>query len=193
MVSEEEEEESEHANDLQKHNLQALRKWFDDGDQGRELFTHNKEKDLILICADVNGCTQQCPTTETNDIIATTDLEGCPRTFLCNLKAAGMIDGVSLNENTGRLEIKLNENWRGALAFCGDLTSYKGNCNYIIDGLCGNEIMIEVFEELLDQLEKHNKQIIEKNKTLQPGQPKEEEAKFEKIIFGEDEFYNMII
>ena len=177
LEEEEEEEESEDANDLQKHNLEALTKWFDDGDQGRELFTHNKEKDLILICADVNGCTQQCPTTETNDIIATTDLEGCPRTFLCNLKAAGMIKHVSWDDKANKLKIELNKDWRGALAFCGDLTSYKDNCNYI-DGLCGNEIMIEVFEELLDQLEKHNKQIIKKNEKLQPGQPKEEEAKF---------------
>ena len=154
---------------------EALTKWDDDSDNVGKEIDDAKKKELEGMVKVVNS-TQKCPTTETNDIIATTDIEGCPRNFLCNLKAAGMINSVALDKNTGRLKIELSKDWRGALAFCGDLTSYKNNCEYN-DGPYGNEIMVEVLEELLDQLEKHNKQIIEDNNTL-PQDKKQEEAKF---------------
>ena len=95
-------------------------------------FVKERQEEIKDIVAAVEK-TEKYPGTKPNDIIATTDVEGCPKSFLCKLKAAGMIDSVSLGEKTDRLNIKLNKNWRGALAFCGDLTSYKGNCNYIID------------------------------------------------------------
>ena len=141
-------------------------------------FVKERQEEIKDIVAAVEK-TEKYPGTKPNDIIATTDVEGCPKSFLCKLKAAGMIDSVSLGEKTDRLNIKLNKNWRGALAFCGDLTAYKGFPLYTrtTEGWLGNEIIIEVFEELLDQLEKHNEQIIKDNKELLPEQ-RQEEAKF---------------
>lgn len=146
---------------------------------GGELFEKQRRKEINDIVEFVNG-TDKYQGAQRDDIIATTDIEGDPKSFLCKLKAGGMIDSVSFDNETDRLKIELNKDWRGALAFCGDLTSYKGFRFYDqgIEEFIGNEIVIEVFEELLEQLEEHNEQIIKRNRNKSGDQPKEEEAKF---------------
>ena len=99
------------------------------------------------------------------ELVPFSDIEGKPCELLEKLKSAGVIDSVS-NVN-GKIEIKLNPAFHGTISFCGDLTSYKGHhCKVLIEKPYGNEIVIEVFEELLAQIKKHNENK-EKDKQIQ--------------------------
>ena len=81
------------------------------------------------------------------------------------MKRAGVIESVAIDKD-GKLDIKLNENFCGTIDFCGDLTSYKRNPKkrersyrtgkFEIERPFGNEIIIDVFEELLNKIKKHN-------------------------------------
>ena len=103
-----------------------------------------------------------------NALIVSSDDEGKPLTFLKKLKMSGAIEQVEVKD--GKLDIKLNENFCGTIDFCGDLTSYKrcaknrteaysGNRTgpFAIERPFGNEIIIDVFEELLKKIKEHNK------------------------------------
>ena len=120
-------------------------------------------------------------------IVATSDLEACPSAFLDRLKAAGIINNIRLEGD--KITFNIADNWNGALAFCGDLTSFKdpGSAK---EPLLGNEILIELFEEFFDRLVEHNKEIIGANAAPLPNQQniaKAEEAKFAAIP-GNHEF-----
>ena len=105
-------------------------------------------------------------------LIVSSDDEGKPLRFLKKLKRSGVIDKVEVKD--GKLDIKLNENFCGTIDFCGDLTSYKRHRNknnnslktgrLLIESPFGNEIIIDVFEELLNKIKKHN---VNKNKEKQ--------------------------
>ena len=57
----------------------------------------------------------------------------------------------------------MNPNFHGTIAFCGDLTSYKfDNNNKLFVERYGNEMTIELFEELLSQTKEHNNKKIKK-------------------------------
>ena len=90
------------------------------------------------------------------ELVPFSDIEGKPCELLEKLKSAGVIDSV--NNVNGKIEIKLNPAFHGTISFCGDLTSYK-TCHgeVFIEKPYGNEIVIEVFEELLAQIKEHNK------------------------------------
>ena len=106
-------------------------------------------------------------------LIVSSDDEGKPLTFLKKLKCAGVVESVAIDKD-GKLDIKLNENFCGTIDFCGDLTSYKRHSRqgevlnrtgpFAIERPFGNEIIIDVFEELLNKIKKHNN---DKNKEKQ--------------------------
>ena len=99
---------------------------------------------------------------ENDALVVVSDIEGRAEDFLVKLKHTGVIDSVEVDEATGKLKINLNKNFCGTIDFCGDLTAYK------VVRPFGNEIVIEVFEELLAQIRKHNKKNKEeKNKQIQ--------------------------
>ena len=97
---------------------------------------------------------------ENDALVVVSDIEGRAKDFLVKLKHTGVIDGVEVDKKTGKLKIRLNENFCGTIDFCGDLTAYKNVQPF------GNEIVIEVFEELLAQIKEHNKDK-EKDKQIQ--------------------------
>ena len=99
-----------------------------------------------------------------NDLIVSSDDEGKPLTFLKKLKCAGAIKSVSIKD--GKLDIKLNENFCGTIAFCGDLTSYKGLGKACIERQFGNEIIIDVFKELLEKVKEQNKNQKDRKKQI---------------------------
>ena len=100
-------------------------------------------------------------------LIPLSDIEGEPDTFLIKLKQANVIKGVKINPDTHKLEIVLNKDFCGTIAFCGDLTSYKLNSDGSLHvHRYGNEMIIELFEELLAQIKEHNKHK-EKDKQIQ--------------------------
>ena len=100
-------------------------------------------------------------------LIPLSDIEGEPDTFLIKLKQANVIKGVKINPDTHKLEIVLNKDFCGTIAFCGDLTSYKLNSDGSLHvHRYGNEMIIELFEELLAQIKEHNKNK-EKDKQIQ--------------------------
>ena len=100
-------------------------------------------------------------------LIPLSDVEGEPDTFLIKLKQANVIKEVKINSETHKLEIVLNPDFCGTIAFCGDLTSYKLNDDYSLHvHRYGNEMIIELFEELLAQIKEHNKNK-EKDKQIQ--------------------------
>ena len=91
-------------------------------------------------------------------LVPLSDIEGRPNVFLRKLKQAGVIKSVVIDETTKKLKINLNQNFHGTIAFCGDLTSYKFNDNNQLFVECyGNEMTIELFEELLEQIKNHNR------------------------------------
>ena len=99
------------------------------------------------------------------ELVPFSDIEGKPCELLEKLKSAGVIDSV--NNVNGKIEIKLNPAFHGTISFCGDLTSYKTRHGEVfIEKPYGNEIVIEVFEELLAQIKEHNKNK-EKDKQIQ--------------------------
>ena len=94
-----------------------------------------------------------------NELVVFSDIEGKPGELLEKLKSAGVINRVEVDEETGKLKIHLNENFCGTINFCGDLTSYKTyKGEVLIERPYGNEIVIEVFEALLEQIKKHNQE-----------------------------------
>ena len=110
---------------------------------------------------------------ENDVLVVVSDIEGRAKDFLVKLKHAGVIDGVEVDKETGKLKIHLNENFCGTIDFCGDLTSYKGD----LVPPFGNEIVIEVFEELLEQIKAHNE-----------GKKKDKQIQFVAVP-GNHEFY----
>ena len=109
---------------------------------------------------------------ENDALVAVSDIEGRAEDFLVKLKHAGVIDRVNVDGNTGKLNIHLNENFCGTIDFCGDLTAYKNVRPF------GNEIVIEVFEELLEQIKAHNE-----------GKEKDKQIQFVAVP-GNHEFYD---
>ena len=97
---------------------------------------------------------------ENDALVVVSDIEGRANDFLVKLKHAGVIDGVDVDKTTGKLNIHLNENFCGTIDFCGDLTAYK------VFQPFRNEIVTEVFEELLEQIKKHNENKV-KDKQIQ--------------------------
>ena len=153
-----------------------LTKWSNDED--KKVFDDLKKEKLKYIEGLISGVKAD-KSFKKDEVLTTTDIEGDVIPFLTELKLGGMVKNVTFNEKTNRLELTLNEDWRGALAFCGDLTSFKKTgMNYLVDDRhqFGNEIVIELFEDLLDKLEEHNRPIRERNKSTQ-NKEKEEEAK----------------
>ena len=90
------------------------------------------------------------------ELVPFSDIEGQPRLLLKKLKRAGVIKSVK-NED-GRIKIELNPKFHGTIDFCGDLTAFKhSGIDMCFEEPYGNEIVIEVFEELLTQIKEHNK------------------------------------
>ena len=112
---------------------------------------------------------------ENDALVAVSDIEGRAEDFLVKLKHAGVIDRVNVDGNTGKLNIHLNENFCGTIDFCGDLTAYKDTIRPF-----RNEIVTEVFEELLEQIKKHNK-----------DKAKDKQIQFVAVP-GNHEFYNFL-
>lgn len=106
-------------------------------------------------------------------IVPLSDIEGRPVVFLVKLKQANVIKGVEIDKQTQKIKINLNPNFHGTIDFCGDLTSYKLGVP-----MYGNEILIELFEELLHQIKEHNK-----------GKDKDKQIQFVAVP-GNHEFFN---
>ena len=109
---------------------------------------------------------------ENDALVVVSDIEGRAEDFLIKLKHTGVINGVEVDKKTGKLKIHLNENFCGTIDFCGDLTAYKNVRPF------GNEIVIEVFEELLEQIKAHNE-----------GKEKDKQIQFVAVP-GNHEFYD---
>ena len=124
---------------------------------GNEDENEDKNAQLKKIVAEVKKTSViPCiPELQGNELVVFSDIEGKPCELLEKLKSAGVIDGV--NNADGKIEIKLNPAFHGTISFCGDLTSYKTDKGEVlIEKPYGNEIVIEVFEALLEQIKKHN-------------------------------------
>ena len=125
---------------------------------------------------------------EKDDVIAIADSRGMPMLFANKLKGAGVVANFKVDEENCGWEFELNKDWRGAVTFCGNLTSFyrTKNAQGVETMLCDNEIMVEMFEELLRKLKAHNEKIRENNKEL-PPEKQQEEAKFV-VVGGTKEF-----
>ena len=164
-----------------------LTQWCDGKDL--DVFNELKAKKLEKIAALMDGVTAD-KSFKKDEVLTTTDIEGNVIPFLTELKLGGMVKKLTIDNGTNRLEPTLSTDWRGALAFCGDLTSFKTtNVRRSLDEKYqfGNEIVIELFEDLLDKLEEHNRPIRESNRNKKEGEKKEEEAKFASVP-GNHEF-----
>ena len=164
-----------------------LTQWCDDKDL--DVFNELKAKKLEKIAKLMEGVTAD-KSFKKDEVLTTTDIEGNVIPFLTELKLGGMVKKLTIDNGTNRLEPTLSTDWRGALAFCGDLTSFKTtNLRLSLDEKYqfGNEIVIELFEDLLDKLEEHNRPIRESNRKKREGEKKEEEAKFASVP-GNHEF-----
>ena len=164
-----------------------LTQWCDGKDL--DVFNELKAKKLEKIAALMDGVTAD-KSFKKDEVLTTTDIEGNVIPFLTELKLGGMVENLTIDKGTNRLAPTLSTDWRGALAFCGDLTSFKTtNVRRSLDEKYqfGNEIVIELFEDLLDKLEEHNRPIRESNRNKKEGEKKEEEAKFASVP-GNHEF-----
>ena len=119
-----------------------------------------KLKVLKDIAEEVNENANKIKGIKNDALVVVSDIEGRAKDFLVKLKHTGVIDSVDVDEKTGKLKICLNKDFCGTIDFCGDLTAYK-----VLQPF-RNEIVIEVFEELLAQIKEHNKNK-EKDKQIQ--------------------------
>ena len=119
-----------------------------------------KLKVLKDIAEEVNENANKIKGIKNDALVVVSDIEGRAKDFLVKLKHTGVIDSVDVEEKTGKLKICLNKDFCGTIDFCGDLTAYK-----VLQPF-RNEIVIEVFEELLAQIKEHNKNK-EKDKQIQ--------------------------
>ncbi|MBQ7551836.1 MAG: hypothetical protein IJT15_00075 [Rickettsiales bacterium] len=99
---------------------------------------------------------------ENDALVVVSDIEGRAKDFLLKLKHTGVIDRVDVDKETGKLKICLNQDFCGTIDFCGDLTAYKDDLPHF-----SNEIVTELFEELLEQIKKHNEENKDKDKQIQ--------------------------
>ena len=135
---------------------------------------NTKEEQLENIVNELNKI-KKISDAKDNALIVSSDDEGKPLTFLKKLKMSGALEKVEVKD--GKLDIKLNENFCGTIDFCGDLTSYKRYRRegdgydrtgpFIIERPFGNEIIIDVFEELLNKIQQHNEKHKQKDKQIQ--------------------------
>ena len=124
----------------------------------------NKKLEVLQkIAEEVNEKAEKINGIKEDALVVVSDIEGRAGDFLVKLKHTGVIDKVEVDKDTGKLIIHLNKNFCGTIDFCGDLTCYKKD----LVPPFGNEIVIEVFEELLAQIKKHNENNKAKDKQIQ--------------------------